>query len=550
MLRWMLTALIGLCAAGLAVPDVGWSLDEETAPGRTMARTKVDETAHWNTTDHSKHERLNQAFTSGPEVTRACLSCHTEAALQFHRTIHWTWLDPNTRHEEKQLGKGGLSLNNFCISIHSNEPRCTSCHAGYGWADKTFDFTDQSRVDCLVCHEQTGTYKKYPTKAGYPVDRPTVFPENKVLFQPPDYAAVARSVSLPGRNNCGVCHFYGGGGDGVKHGDLDSSLFKPSKSLDVHMGIDGQDFSCTRCHTTTLHNIAGRVYNTPAAQDRQSLVDNDLISKITCESCHTATPHKKNKKANDHTDKVACQSCHIPSYARVNPTKMWWDWSRGGDLKDGKPYEEKGLEGKVVYTSKKGEMRWDRNVEPEYFWFNGSIRTLTVKDTVDPTDIVKVNEPLGRADDKHSRIFPFKVHRGRQPYDKVNKNLVIPHLFPAGPDDKAAYWKGFDWASSIKTGMAAAGQPYSGEYGFVETSYVYPITHMVAPAEDAVSCTECHRREGSRMMSLSGFYMPGRDHETIIDRLGWGILSLSLAGVLLHALGRVVSRLIAKEEKS
>jgi hypothetical protein len=153
-------------------------------------------------------------------------------------------------------------------------------------------------------------------------------------------------VVRPGRQNCGSCHFKGGGGDGVKHGDLDTSLTRPNKALDVHMDADGRNFQCTRCHTTALHNIAGRVYTRPAATDRKSLIEDDLTKKITCESCHSSTPHKAESKANDHTDKVACQSCHIPEFARVNPTKMSWDWSQSGKLKDGKPYKTKDEFGK------------------------------------------------------------------------------------------------------------------------------------------------------------------------------------------------------------
>ncbi len=59
-------------------------------------------------------------------------------------------------------------MNNFCVSVQSNEPRCTSCHIGYGWKDKNFDFADESKVDCLVCHDTTGSYKKPATDAGLP----------------------------------------------------------------------------------------------------------------------------------------------------------------------------------------------------------------------------------------------------------------------------------------------------------------------------------------------------------------------------------------------
>jgi len=86
--------------------------DDDKAPGIIMADQAIKEKQLWITTDHSKHKILKKDFSSGPEVTKACLSCHTEAALQFHKTIHWTWMDPNTEKDIK-LGKGGLSINNF-----------------------------------------------------------------------------------------------------------------------------------------------------------------------------------------------------------------------------------------------------------------------------------------------------------------------------------------------------------------------------------------------------------------------------------------------------
>jgi len=400
-----------------------------------------------------------------------------------------------------------------------------------------------------VCHEQTGTYKKYPAGAGYPVSEPKIFPGNGKKYLPPDWNAAAQSVSRPSRYNCGTCHFFGGGGDGVKHGDLDSSLFKPNKQLDVHMGQDGQNFSCTRCHSTTRHKIAGRVYTTPAAEHRRSLVEDDLAQKITCESCHTSWPHRHAGKMNDHTDKVACQSCHIPRYARVHPTKMFWDWSTAGQKKDGKPYVEKGSLGKPSYDTKKGNFVWQKNVVPEYFWFNGSMEHLTVMNTIDPAQTVALNRPVGSRNDPRSRIFPFKVHMAKQPYDKINKNMVIPHLFPKSKDDRAAYWKTYEWDSAIAFAMEYAGLDYSGEYDFVETSYVFPITHMVAPKENALACTECHSKSNSRLAHLAGFYMPARDCVGVVETLGWILVLGSLAGVLLHGFGRLFSRRGRGEEE-
>ena len=185
------------------------------------------------TADHAKFEVLKGPFASGPEVTRACLSCHTEAASQVQQSIHWTWQYDHPVTGQK-LGKGTV-INSFCGNVATNEPRCTSCHAGYGWgSEKPFDFSAQDKVDCLVCHDQTGTYKKWPTKAGHPLYK-ALTDASGVTHKPPDLARIASHVGKSGRENCGACHFYGGGGDNVKHGDLSSVLVNPSRHVDVHM---------------------------------------------------------------------------------------------------------------------------------------------------------------------------------------------------------------------------------------------------------------------------------------------------------------------------
>lgn len=501
--------------------------DESQAPGRTMARQATKDQKIWNTTDHSKHKALQKDFESGMEVTQACLSCHSEAASQFHKTVHWTWLaDPSDT--DKQFGKAGNSINNFCISTNKNADKsCLACHPGWGTSTK-------SGINCLVCHSQKE------------MDFDEAMEDIQSFLEEGDDDSLeiakeiqselkeaAQSIGRPGRKNCGSCHFYGGGGDGVKHGDLDSSLAEPNKTLDVHMGVDSQNFDCVRCHTTSLHNIAGRVYTSPAATTRTSLVEDDMTSKITCESCHTHTPHKAGSKANDHTDKVACQSCHIPEFARVNPTKMSWDWSQAGKTKDGKKYKTKGAFGKYDYMSIKGQMKWAKDVKPQYFWFNGVIKSVTAKDRIDPDRPVQVSRPEGSRLDANARIYPFKVHQGKQPYDKVHNTMLVPLL-----SGKDGYWSTLDWNRALSKGQESVDIPFSGQFDFVDTTYVFPITHMVAPKENVVACTECHTSKGSRLANLGGFYMPGRDRAKWLDILGWTTIIGALAGVLLHGVGR------------
>jgi hypothetical protein len=131
---------------------------------------------------------------------------------------------------------------------------------------------------------------------------------------------------------------------------------------------------------------------------------------------------------------------------------------------------------------------------------------------------------------------------GRQPYDKGNDFLVVTHLF--GKDD-AAFWKSFDWDKAVAAGMEEAkkiGQTtadYSGEYGFTETRMYWPITHMVAPADEALGCASCHSEDG-RLAELTGFYMPGRDGFTLTDKIGWILVAATLLGVLVHGFGRLV----------
>src|SRR3972149_12230163 len=90
-----------------------------------------------STSDHTKFKALQQDFNSGPEVTKACLTCHTEASKQIHKTQHWKW--EYTSPEGQLLGKKNV-INNFCTSVASNEAACNICHIGYGWKEDKFNF--------------------------------------------------------------------------------------------------------------------------------------------------------------------------------------------------------------------------------------------------------------------------------------------------------------------------------------------------------------------------------------------------------------------------
>jgi len=472
-MRWLAFTLIAIAAAlvvtGLAIQ--GPVIAEGDGP------------------DHSLFPQLAGPFDTPQDVTAVCLTCHANAATDIMQTVHWTWeyTDPITG---QVLGKNNV-VNNYCISVKSNEPRCTSCHIGYGYANQDFDFTNQNNVDCLVCHADTTIYKKFPAGAGNPWlgDEPKEFPGGSgKMWEKIDLVASAQSVSLPNRSNCGSCHFFGGGGDAVKHGDLDTTMTNPSPDLDVHMSPDTLNFTCEACHAGENHEVPGRIYTgeTP----------------VMCEDCHVDdnAPHQDSamgESLNGHLDTLACQTCHIPTFARGEATKMSWDWSTAGEKdENGKPIVTKDEEGHVIYDGQKGSFTSEMNVTPYYTWWNGETRFLTAADTIDPSEPVLLTDYQGERGE--GKIYPFKYFTGKTPYDSGNNTMVVPNLFPNG-EDPDAYWKAYDWNAAIASGMAYAGYEYSGEYGFVDTVFMWVQNHQVAPSANAVQCSECHTTEIGRL---------------------------------------------------
>lgn len=315
----------------------------------------------------------------------------------------------------------------------------------------------------------------------------------------------------------------------------------PDRSLDVHMDRDGLNFSCQECHHTEGHKISGRCYAHPAAapDERVQLPFFDE-KRILCAGCHSDRPHQEMEKLNDHTDKIACQTCHIPHFAKSKPTKMRWDWSTAGQKDDkGKGIIKKDEHGHVVYNYKKGSFVMATNVEPQYFWFNGVVKNTILGDKIDPSEIVEINKLFGDYNDPSAKIWPFKVHEGVQPYDKQLKQLLIPKLF--GKKGTGAYWAEYDWDKAFKAGMDYVGEEYSGEYGWVESKMYWLISHQVAPKGQSLHCNDCHSVDG-RLSKLSGFYLPGRDKNSISDQIGLAIVALTFIGVLIHGIGRAITR--------
>ncbi len=103
------------------------------------------------------------------------------------KTSHWLWSKETDKYPGKNgkvaVGKRNV-INNFYPGIVSNESSCTSCHIGYGWRDSSFNFNDEKKIDCLVCHDRTGSYKKARTRPAIRLVASTIQPRRRAWASP------------------------------------------------------------------------------------------------------------------------------------------------------------------------------------------------------------------------------------------------------------------------------------------------------------------------------------------------------------------------------
>jgi len=265
----------------------------------------------------------------------------------------------------------------------------------------------------------------------------------------------------------------------VKHGDLDESLYYPTDDIDVHMGR--LDFLCVDCHQTKNHLIKGRSIS----------VSVDDRNQIACTDCHSPKLHE-DSRINAHTDTLACQACHIPEVALRQATKTHWDWSTAGDSeREEDPHE---------YLKIKGSFVYEKNLRPEYRWYSGTADRYLLGDPINTLGRTQLNPPKGNIRDPKARIWPFKIHLARQPYDAEFSYLLQPKTAGEG-----GYWTDFDWDNALRTGSEIAGLDYSGNFDFTETEMFWPQTHMVAPKKEALQCRACHGEKGRMDWEALGY---------------------------------------------
>ena len=425
--------------------------------------------------------------------TQSCLTCHEQEGFEMLNTGHFRWAGKAVNIvglEDQEHGKNDL-INNFCIANATNEQRCSQCHAGFGYRDADYDFENPLNVDCLVCHDQSGTYAKGAKTAGLP--DPGV-----------DLDKVARSITIgskPTRKACISCHAKAGGGDNVKHGDISTDLVATTREYDVHMGVDGADFSCVDCHAAKLDPENGEVIHGIAGMSLHSVNEGKMRQ---CTDCHGDQLqihrgyHVAGMFKNGRHERLACQVCHIPAIARAISTKTEWYWSDAGQDVDPIPIDP--VSGRPTYDKMKGSFVWSYDVRPVLRYSNGkwNRKVVGANDKYDSVPI-DLGSPVGDYDDPNAMIYPFKLMLGNQPVDPVTRTILVPHLFgtATGP---SPYWGKYDWTGSLIDGAVYSGQEFSGTHVFEETRMLLSVNHEIAPAEDALGyygCIDCH---GSRVI--------------------------------------------------
>ena len=411
--------------------------------------------------DHS--ENLSGPYENVQQIVEECLMCHEESGEQVLQSNHWNYLASNLLSPTQNMieGERHIPINNFCLAVPGSEMNCTTCHLPFSRVDETFEFNSAENIDCLVCHEQTGTY----------VQLKFISDSSQSEI---DLLAIAQSVGKPTINNCGSCHFTQFGGVMMKSNAMDKSLFEPTEENDFHLG--GLGFGCSDCHESNNHNISAK--------------DESAKSPVACENCHDSAPHEK-ELLNKHYSAVACQTCHIPTYSRTNPSVNEWDWSKAGQDKEVSVNEF----GENNYFKLKGELIWSKNIKPEYYWNNGTSKNYILGEKIEKNKVVDLDKPNGKISDANSKISPFKVVKVKQPYDPVNDYLIIPKLF--GDD---GYQKTFNWVSASEKGMNYLNLEFSGSVDFIETKMYWPINHMVMNSDNALKRTSCHGKGGEGLL--------------------------------------------------
>jgi octaheme c-type cytochrome (tetrathionate reductase family) len=403
------------------------------------------------------HENIQGLFNTTRDVVIKCLECHKQKAAEVLQSTHWTWKRAHMVNGQQIMYGKKDSLAGFAIDIASNPSHCLRCHISSTLDIGVFEKAGEADVDCLVCHDTTGKYTRNKNEKG---------------LEQTDFETIARNVGKPSPENCTTCHFAECGLTESSRQDPDDKKKKYSTRNDVHMAGEFASFTCQECHLKS----SGHSFS------RAIVHGSDLISQgERCASCHTASPHLLDS-LNRHTGSVSCRTCHIPEYATKTTAIISWNWLLSGKIKP----TIQSISGSESLLQDSNGFTSSKMIRPVYMWDDGGDLVYSRGQRIRPQELTYLQRPGERT--RNSKIAPFMVLYGTQLYDAKYRYLISPLLSTGGEE----LFPGPDWDTIAREGMKAIVLPYSGQYGVAPTASLRRLNHGVAPARDALDCTDCH----------------------------------------------------------
>lgn len=392
------------------------------------------------------HRNLTQPLNSGREVTRTCLACHPAVGQDLLHSSHWTWSRPRIIDGQKEAYSKFEGLTTFAISASGNPTHCLGCHISQDPAGVKEN--DMEGIDCLVCHDTTGRYRR---------------------GQNNDYLFLARNAGRPEPRNCTTCH-------GRDCGLTGSTSQGPSRiNDDIHLASERIAFTCQNCHPAGEHH---RIQRVPT--------DDRVAAARGCQACHGQAPHQR-VRLNEHGRKISCQTCHIPRFGRTAPAPVTWNWVMGNRtgtvsrlLADGR---------KDIALDHNG-FTLARNIEPQYFWSDGSELLYRRGTRIRPEQLTAIQQPAPRS--PQAKITPFSAVYVTQLYDVRYRYLISLKL----ADTLMRLFSEKPWDDTAREGMNSIRLPYSGALGFTTTVTYRAVNHGVTTTDQALDCLDCHGQRG------------------------------------------------------
>ncbi|MEB3779541.1 MAG: hypothetical protein GSR85_04845 [Desulfurococcales archaeon] len=470
--------------------------------------------------DHT--EFFKEANITEYEGSKTCISCHEDEVYEVFHSYHYQMASQvnDIAGRELILFGGRFAYNDFCGAIFWRGQKpvnwigkpvlkkapeeykelegkfigltgCSMCHGVGMGLPPSFEETKEqlNNIDCLACHVDPKVYMSGPIAIKKGLKDVYKDENGKLRYKINiDIWTIAKSITdKTHKDNCLACHAFSGGGPHLKRPNLSPDLLgKVDESFDIHMA---KGLSCIDCHPGDDHGFPAKAADSWSREEGIS---------FTCEDCHTSEPHGGVKGAfiNTFHDKVACQTCHIPYIAHGDyPTALWRDWSAATFHPEMNRWKFS-----IPDLDTKATDKWylAGNVTPVYAWYNGKREVYVFPEKVEPIknsefELTPVNgeslgavyyvKPVGSKDDPDSRIYPFKLHRAIVPYSIANKTLVP---IKAG----IAFTTGNVTLATLKGAEATGIKWEPGKY--VTLIRFMQVDHGVKPAEDALSCLNCH----------------------------------------------------------